>query len=305
LEKKQAADEAVKNQAAVKDNAETIFNSPRQVVIAIRRATSPSSSSSITTAVYCKTRHGRHVRHDEGRSKLKVVLKEFRCLARAVEAARVAVAVRMQDKTGKKYIEFTRSCLTAAARPTRRARCRRQGDRVGHGAAGKDLTKRRGQGHARGELEAREKLGLNGTPSYVIGSNVVIGAVASTSSRKASAPRAARPLLRLRRGRTAANHDIGADDVARVPFSQIFRRASSSLERDLTSSLVRSFSSRAMSTRSLGTASARALSAWRGGQQLLVEFDVLLPVLSACGRRTGRGRLDEPGPSTGNSLSTT
>src|SRR5258708_34204619 len=33
LEKKQAADEAVKNQAAVKDNAETIFNSPRQVVI--------------------------------------------------------------------------------------------------------------------------------------------------------------------------------------------------------------------------------------------------------------------------------
>jgi len=28
--REQAADEAVKNQAAVKDNAETIFNSPRQ-----------------------------------------------------------------------------------------------------------------------------------------------------------------------------------------------------------------------------------------------------------------------------------
>ena len=32
LEKKQAADEAAKNLAAVKDNAETIFKSPRQVV---------------------------------------------------------------------------------------------------------------------------------------------------------------------------------------------------------------------------------------------------------------------------------
>src|SRR3954466_12228497 len=33
LEKKQAADEAEKHEAAVKDNAEEIFNSPRQVTV--------------------------------------------------------------------------------------------------------------------------------------------------------------------------------------------------------------------------------------------------------------------------------
>ena len=45
--------------------------------------------------------------------KLKVVLKEFPVLGPgSVEAAQVAVAVRMQDKTGKKYLEFHQKLLT-------------------------------------------------------------------------------------------------------------------------------------------------------------------------------------------------
>ena len=44
--------------------------------------------------------------------KLKVVLKEFPVLGPgSVEAAQVAVAVRMQDKTGKKYLEFHQKLL--------------------------------------------------------------------------------------------------------------------------------------------------------------------------------------------------
>ena len=44
--------------------------------------------------------------------KLKVVLKEFPVLGPgSVEAAHVAVAVRMQDKTGKKYLEFHQKLL--------------------------------------------------------------------------------------------------------------------------------------------------------------------------------------------------
>ena len=43
---------------------------------------------------------------------LKFVLKEFPVLGEgSVEAARVAVAVRMQDATGKKYIEFHQKLL--------------------------------------------------------------------------------------------------------------------------------------------------------------------------------------------------
>ena len=44
--------------------------------------------------------------------KLKVVLKEFPVLGPgSVEAAQVAVAVRMQDKTGKKYLDFHQKLL--------------------------------------------------------------------------------------------------------------------------------------------------------------------------------------------------
>src|SRR5260370_34855758 len=45
-------------------------------------------------------------------SKLKIVLKEFPVLGEgSTQAARVAVAVGMQDETGKKYIEFHQKLL--------------------------------------------------------------------------------------------------------------------------------------------------------------------------------------------------
>ena len=45
--------------------------------------------------------------------KLRVVLKEFPVLGQgSVEAAQVAIAVQMQDKTGKKYLEFHQKLLT-------------------------------------------------------------------------------------------------------------------------------------------------------------------------------------------------
>src|SRR5437879_11732383 len=44
--------------------------------------------------------------------KLKVVLKEFPVLSQgSVEAAQVAVAARMQDPTGKKYLDFHQKLL--------------------------------------------------------------------------------------------------------------------------------------------------------------------------------------------------
>ena len=52
--------------------------------------------------------------------KLKVVLKEFPVLSPgSVEAAQVAVAVRMQDPGGKKYLDFHQKLLGGRDRPTR------------------------------------------------------------------------------------------------------------------------------------------------------------------------------------------
>jgi protein-disulfide isomerase len=108
-----------------------------------------------------------------------VVLKEFPVLGQgSVEAARIGVAVRMQDKTGKKYLEFHQKLLSG----------RGQADKARALAAAKEIgldTARIERDIAGDEVrlsleesfKLAEKLGLNGTPSYVIGNNVVVGAV--------------------------------------------------------------------------------------------------------------------------------
>ena len=113
LEKKQAADEAEKHQAAVKDNAETIFNSPRQVVIGNPQGDVTFVEFFDYNCGYCKRAMTDMFDLMKNDPKLKVVLKEFPVLGPgSVEAARVAVAVRMQDKTGKKYMDFHQKLLS-------------------------------------------------------------------------------------------------------------------------------------------------------------------------------------------------
>src|SRR4029078_9249772 len=112
LEKKQASEESAKHEAAVKENAQEIFNSPRQVT-----AGNPQGDVTFVeffdyNCGYCKRAMSDMFDMMKADPKLKVVLKEFPVLGPgSVEAARVAVAVRMQDKTGKKYMEFHQKLL--------------------------------------------------------------------------------------------------------------------------------------------------------------------------------------------------
>jgi protein-disulfide isomerase len=179
LEKKQAADEAAKNQAAVKDNAEQIFNSSRQVVAGNLQGDVTFVEFFDYNCGYCKRAMDDMFSLIKSDPNLKVVLKEFPVLGPgSVEAARVAVAVRMQDKTGKKYMDFHQKLLGG----------RGQADKAKALAAAKeacldvarierDLNSDEVRLSLEESLKLAEKLGLNGTPSYVIGSNVVIGAV--------------------------------------------------------------------------------------------------------------------------------
>ena len=179
LEKKQAADEATKHQAAVKDNAETIFNSSRQVV-----AGNPQGDVTFVeffdyNCGYCKRAMDDMFALIKADPKLKVVLKEFPVLGPgSVEAARVAVAVRMQDKSGKKYMEFHQKLLAGRGQADK-ARALAVAKEVGLDTARieRDMASDEVRLTLEESLKLAEKLGLNGTPSYVIGSNVVIGAV--------------------------------------------------------------------------------------------------------------------------------
>src|SRR5665647_2056263 len=103
FEKRQAAGEAEKHQAAVKENAMALFSSPRQVVVGNPQGNVTFVEFFDYNCGYCKRAMSDMFTHMKEDPKLKVVLKEFPVLGPgSVEAAQVAVAVRMQDKTGQK-----------------------------------------------------------------------------------------------------------------------------------------------------------------------------------------------------------
>src|SRR4029079_12739470 len=112
-------------------------------------------------------------------SKLKVVLKEFPVLGPgSVDAARVAVAARMQDKSGKKYLEFHQKLLGGRGQADK-ARALAVAKEVGLDTARleRDMSSDEVKQSLAESFTLAEKLGLNGTPSYVIGDAVVVGAV--------------------------------------------------------------------------------------------------------------------------------
>ena len=91
--------------------------------------------------------------------KLKVVLKEFPVLGPgSVEAAHVAVAVRMQDKTGKKYIDFHQKLLGGRGQADK-ARALAAAKEAGLDMARleKDMASDEVKPDARGEPQARRE----------------------------------------------------------------------------------------------------------------------------------------------------
>jgi protein-disulfide isomerase len=179
LEKKQAADEAAKHEAAVKDNAEALFSSPRQVTVGNPQGDVTFVEFFDYNCGYCKRAMADMLDLMKADSKLKVVLKEFPVLGPgSVEAARVAVAVRMQDKTGKKYLEFHQKLLGGRGQADK-ARALAAAKDVGLDMARleKDMKSDEVSKTLEESMKLAEALGLNGTPSYVIGNDVVIGAV--------------------------------------------------------------------------------------------------------------------------------
>ncbi len=179
LEKKQAADEAAKHQAAVKDNAEAIFNSPRQVVSGNPKGDVTFVEFFDYNCGYCKRAMADMFDLMKNDGKLKIVLKEFPVLGPgSIEAAKVAVAVRMQDKGGKKYMEFHQKLLGGRGQADK-ARAIAVAKEVGLDMARleNDMASDEVKATIDESMKLAEKLGLNGTPSYVIGKEVVVGAV--------------------------------------------------------------------------------------------------------------------------------
>jgi protein-disulfide isomerase len=192
LEKKQAVAESEKARSAVKTHSEAIFNSPRQVTLGNPQGDVTFVEFFDYNCGYCKRALTDMVELMGKDPKLKVVLKEFPVLGpSSVDAAQVAVAVRMQDKTGKKYLEFHQKLLTGRGQVDK-AKALATAKEIGLDMArlDKDLKSDEVAKTLEESMKLAEALGLNGTPSYVIGNDVVIGAVGlSTLSQKIQAAR--------------------------------------------------------------------------------------------------------------------
>jgi protein-disulfide isomerase len=179
LEKRQSAADAEKHKAAVKQYSQSLFTSPRQVVVG-----NPDGNVTFVeffdyNCGYCKRAMTDMLTLLKDDPNLKVVLKEFPVLGPgSVEAAQVAVAVRMQDKSGKKYLEFHQKLLGGRGQADK-ARALAVAKDVGldMGRLDKDLASAEVKATLQESFKLAEALGLNGTPSYVIGEDVVVGAV--------------------------------------------------------------------------------------------------------------------------------
>jgi len=179
LEKHQQAAEAEKHRAAVAENNATIFNSPHQVVLG-----NPQGKVTVVeffdyNCGFCKRALPDMLTLLKTDPNLKFVLKEFPVLGEgSVEAARVAVAARMQDVTGKKYIEFHQKLLGGRG-PADKAHALAVAKEVGFDMARleKDMASDEVKKTIDENLKLADLIGVNGTPSYVVGDEVVVGAV--------------------------------------------------------------------------------------------------------------------------------
>jgi protein-disulfide isomerase len=136
---------------------------------------------------YCKRAMSDMLELLKDDSKLKFVLKEFPVLGEgSVQAAQVAAAVRMQDKSGgKKYLEFHQKLLGGRGQADK-ARALAVAKEVGFDLARieKDIASDEVKAQLEESFKLAHALGLTGTPSYVVGSDVVVGAVGLNALRE-------------------------------------------------------------------------------------------------------------------------
>lgn len=180
LEKRQAAAEAGRAKEALSKHREALFHSPHQVVLGDPQGQTTLVEFFDYNCSYCKRALDDMLTLLKSDPKLRIVLKEFPVLGPAsVEAAQVAIAVRMQDKTGgKKYLEFHQKLLGTRGQADK-ARALAAAKDVGLDLARieKDLQSPEVKATLEESMKLGEALGINGTPSYVVGETVVPGAV--------------------------------------------------------------------------------------------------------------------------------
>jgi protein-disulfide isomerase len=175
---RKAAAKAEQRKATIKANGRELFSSPRQVTLGNDAGDVTLVEFFDYNCGYCKRALSDLLELMKNDPNLKVVLKEYPILGPdSVEAARVAVAVRMQD-AGARYLGFHRKLLENRGHNDK-ARALAAAEEAGFDMA--QVERDMASEEVTQSLDESTRLGkalaINGTPGYVVGERVVIGAL--------------------------------------------------------------------------------------------------------------------------------
>ena len=194
-----------------------MFDSPRQVTLG-----NPGGDVTLVEFLdyncgYCKRALPDMLALIADDKNLKVVIKEWPVLGPGSnEAARVAVAVRMQDPTGAKYLAFHR-ILMGERGPANKQRAIAAAEQAGLDTARieKDLASAEVGQTIEESVRLAGALGLRGTPAYVVGETVVPGAVGVAVLKER---------IQAARGRAATDlRSYGRQSTGRLPLASLRR----------------------------------------------------------------------------------
>ena len=174
---------AADRNAAVAGNAALLFSSRHQVTLG-----NPEGDVTLVeffdyNCAFCKRALIDMLDLINDDPKLKIVLKELPVLGPgSIEAARVAVAVRMEDPSGRKYLSFHRQLLGGHG-PVAKERALMAALDQGFNLASLEHDMASDEVHTTiaENLKLASAVGIDGTPGYVIGNNVLLGAVGVTA----------------------------------------------------------------------------------------------------------------------------
>jgi len=177
VDKHQKDAEAQQQRATIRANNATLFNSPHQVVLGNPNGKIEMVEFFDYNCGFCKHALPDMVKLLDTNHDIKFVLKEFPVLGEgSVEAAKVAVAARMQDP--KKYMQFHQKLLGGRGSADK-ARALAVAKEVGFDVARieRDMASEEVNTTIAEDMKLADALGINGTPSYVVGEDLVVGAV--------------------------------------------------------------------------------------------------------------------------------
>jgi len=177
LQQRQQAATAAQQKAAVQAHAKQVFAAPDHVVLGNPKGNVTFVEFFDYNCGYCKHAMGDMLTLLKNDKNLKVLLKEYPILGPgSVEAAKVAVAVRMQAP--QKYLAFHTKLLGGRGHADK-ARALAVAKEIGLNMdqVRKDMNSDAVKKMLSTDIAIGQTLGLNGTPSYIIGDNVVVGAV--------------------------------------------------------------------------------------------------------------------------------